>query len=111
MLSGVEIRFYGLDWEVTIPLPPEIELELAQADSPEAVEVVIRDRELQLAQLFDPGQTFLCCDSATELMADVLRSKQIPCEVVCGVNDWGDAHSYVQVAEKKYDPTGQGFGP
>lgn len=66
--------------------------------------------EAELAALLNHFDEFLVCDSATELMADVLRSKKNDFRVVCGINDIGESHSYIQIGQDRYDPTHQGFG-
>jgi len=104
------VNFYGLTWSKSIDVPKHINEDLNEATTPEEVENIISKYESALARLFDPESDFLVCDSAAELMADVLHSKKIVCQVVCGINDYGDSHSYVTAMGKNYDPTHQGYG-
>lgn len=104
------IRFYALSSVRSYPVPTHLNQLLEQAETPEQIEMLISENESQLAQLDNECNDFLVCDSAAELMADVLRSKGIGYQLVCGVNDEGDSHSYIQVRGKNYDPTYQGFG-
>lgn len=103
------IRFHGLTKTRSYPVPSHLNQLLEMAQTPEQIEMLLSEYEAELAQLDNECDDFLTCDSAAELMADVLSSKQIICQIICGKNDEGDSHSYVQVGEKKYDPT-QGFG-
>lgn len=91
-------------------VPTEINSELNQAKTSEEIEAVISRHEADLTACFSPLEEYLTCDTAVELMADVLNSKGIEYKVVCGVNDNGDSHSYIQVGDKFFDPTHQGFG-
>lgn len=104
------VRFHGTSSVRSYLVPQHLNQLLELADTPEQVEFLISEYECQLAQLDNPCDEFLVCDTATELMADVLRSKGIGYQIICGVNDEGDSHSYIQIGEKKYDPTYQGFG-
>lgn len=104
------IRFYGLNGVRSYAVPAHLNQLLELADTPEQIEFLISEYEAQLAQLDNECNDFLVCDSATELMVDVLRSKGIGYQIICGVNDEGDSHSYVRVGDRNYDPTYQGFG-
>jgi hypothetical protein len=103
------ISLYGLSGAtLTVPVPLYINRELNSAQTPKEVEQVISDHEAHLADLLQ--SEFLVCDTATELMADVLRSKGLAYQIICGVNDRGESHSYIKVGDERYDPTHQGFG-
>lgn len=104
------IRFYGTTKSRGIQVPTHINQLLVQAETPEEIERIICEHETELAQLNNRCDEFLVSDSAAELMADVLRSKGIGYQVICGINDEGNSHSYVQVGNTNYDPTHQGFG-
>lgn len=104
------VRFYGLLSCKSYPVPGHINLKLLAATTPQEIEQIISDHESELAGLHHPGDEFLVCDTAAELMADVLRVKGISYKVICGVNDEGNAHSYVEVDGVFYDPTHQGLG-
>lgn len=104
------ISFYGTTSTRSYPIPEHLSQLLELADTPEQVEKLISEYETELAQLDNECNEFLACDSAAELMADVLRSKGIGYQIICGTNDEGDSHSYVRVGKKNYDPTYQGFG-
>ncbi|MEQ9370661.1 MAG: hypothetical protein RIG63_16795 [Coleofasciculus chthonoplastes F3-SA18-01] len=108
-------NFYiGLTSVKSIQVPSHIQQKLDDAKTPEEVEDIIGSHEPELAGLLEPfspaASEFLVCDSAAELMADVLQAKGIKCRVVCGVSDYGDSHSYVVADGGRYDPTCQGFG-
>ncbi|MFP5270310.1 hypothetical protein [Coleofasciculus sp.] len=105
-----EVRFYGLTWQEARSIPRHINDQLIKAKKPEEIERIISEFEAELAALLNPCDDFLICDSATELMADVLRSKEFEFSVVCGINDIGDSHSYIQIGQDRYDPTHQKFG-
>lgn len=104
------VNFHGLTWVKSLAIPLYINRKLNQAKTPEEIEQIIGEHEPELAQLLNPLDEFLVCDSAAELMADVLQAKGIKCRVVCGISDYGDSHSYVVVDGARYDPTCQGFG-
>lgn len=104
------VRFHTISSARSYPVPLHLNQLLEMAETPEQVEMLISEYETELAQLDNECNEFLVCDSAAELMADVLRSKGIGYQIICGVNDEGDSHSYVRVGEKNYDPTYQGFG-
>lgn len=105
------VNFHGLTRSKSIEVPNWINERLHAAKTPEEIEEIIGECEPDLAHLFDADSDFLVCDSAAELMFDVLMSKGIKCRIECGVNDYGDSHSYVVVADgKRYDPTHQGYG-
>jgi hypothetical protein len=110
LMTNFVIGFYGFPNCRHIPVPRHIEAELIAAESPQDIERIISEHETELAQLHHPDNEFLVCDTAAELMADVLRSKGIAYQIICGVNDEGNAHSYIKVGDKFYDPTHQGFG-
>ncbi|MEQ8753255.1 MAG: hypothetical protein RID09_07020 [Coleofasciculus sp. G1-WW12-02] len=105
-----EVRFYGLTWVTACFVPTHINKLLLLAKTPEEVEKISCNSEAELAALLNPGDEFLVCDTACELMADVLSAKKVDFSVVCGINDIGDAHSYIQIGQNRYDPTHQGFG-
>lgn len=110
--SNFVIKFFGLAFASTrsFPIPTHIDAELIAAESPIEIERIICEHEAELAQLGHECDEFLVCDTAAELMADVLRSKGISYQIICGVNDEGNSHSYVRVGDRNYDPTHQGFG-
>lgn len=110
MQGNFEVRFYGTTCVRSYPVSEHFNQLLELANTPEQIEMLISEYESQLAQLDHETNEFLICDTAAELMADVLRSKGIECQVICGINDEGQSHSYVRVGEKNYDPTYQGFG-
>lgn len=110
MAQQFVVSFYGLSTRRAIPVPQLICGELEAAETPKEIEAIICEHEAELAALQNPCDDFLVCDSAAELMADVLRSKGIVYQIICGVNDEGDSHSYVRVEGCNYDPTHQGFG-
>ncbi|MBD2005626.1 MULTISPECIES: hypothetical protein [Cyanophyceae] len=103
-------RFYGFTTATSYAVPAHINAALIATTNPAEIEQIISDYEAELAQLHNPANEFLVCDTAAELMADVLRSKGIPYKIICGKNDEGDSHSYIEVRGVFYDPTHQGFG-
>lgn len=104
------VQFFGFNSATPFPVPPHVNAELEAAETPEEIERIISEHEEELAQLRHECDEFLVCDSAAELMADVLRSKGIAYQIICGINDEGNSHSYARVGNKNYDPTHQGFG-
>jgi hypothetical protein len=111
-----KVNFYGFARKDAINIPPHINDALIQAETPKEVERTISEFETELAALFNPCDEFLTCDSAVELMANVLNFKGFLFIVVCGINDFGESHAYIQMGdrldptEEKLDPTYQGFG-
>lgn len=97
------VRFYGLLTCKSYPVPAHINSELVSATSPHEINRIISEYEVELARLHNPNNDFLVCDTATELMADVLRLKGIGYKIICGVNDEGDARSHVEVDGIHYD--------
>lgn len=102
------VRFYGFATSRGVQVPQHINKLLLDAQTPEEIERIISEHETELAQL--NSDEFLVCDSAAELMADVLRQKGIGYQIICGINDEGSSHAYVRVGGRNYDPTHQGFG-
>lgn len=102
------VRFYGTNGPRSYPVPAHLNELLEQAKTPEILEMLLSEYETDLARLDNDCDEFLVSDSAVELMADVLRSKGIGYQIICGTNDEGNSHSYIQVGGKKYDPTYQG---
>lgn len=109
-LYQFHVNFYGTVSQETFLVPQCINAKLLLAKTPEEIEHIISKHESELAALLNPVDEYLVCDTAAELMAEVLSSKGFSFRIVCGVNDNGDSHSYVQVGDKKYNPTHQGFG-
>lgn len=110
MNNNFVICIYGLTTSKALPVPNHIQDKLVLATTAKEVETVISEHESELAQLFNEYDEFLVCDSAAELMGDVLKSKDIEYKIICGINDVGDSHSYIEVDGQYYDPTKQGFG-
>lgn len=110
MANYFTILFHGFSKTYSFSVPAHINVKLEEASTPEEIESIISDHEAELANLLYPCDDFLVCDTAAELMADVLHSKGIEHQIICGISDAGDSHSYVRVGGKNYDPTHQGFG-
>lgn len=108
MNNNFRICIFGLTVSKALPVPNHIQNKLVLATTAKEIEAIIFEHETELAEMFD--QELLVCDSAAELMADVLKSKGIEHKIICGFNDVGDSHSYIKVDGQYYDPTEQGFG-
>ena len=106
------VRFYGTEWCQTRKVPFHVNQKLNQAKTPGEIENIISKHEAELAATLtgEPDDVFLVCDSAAELMSDVLKFLRIQHDVVVGINDAGDSHSYICVGGDRYDPTHQGYG-
>lgn len=107
---GFKVNFYGLSSCLSLDVPEAIEAKLKAAHTPLEIEAVIADHESDLAAVLREDEEFLVCDTAADLMAQVLSYHGIEYKVICGVNDAEDSHSYVEVGGVNYDPTHQGFG-
>lgn len=109
-MNNFVVQFFGCASTHSFPVPPHVNAELEAAETPEEIERIICEHEESLAQLRHECDEFLVCDTAAELMSDVLDAKNIPHKIICGINDEGNSHSYVRVGDRNYDPTHQGFG-
>ena len=107
---GFTLNFYGLSSCLSLDVPEPIQAKLKAAQTPKQIEAVIADHEAELAAVLREDDDCLICDTVAELMSQVLSYHGIEHKVICGINDAGNSHSYIQVGEANYDPTHQGFG-
>jgi len=88
------------------------------ADSLEAIRKAITPQEIRDALAIEEakiarattGKALLTSREAADLMSSVLKDRKVEHEIMVGENDAGQAHAWIQIDRKGYDPTSQGLG-
>lgn len=114
------LRRYHIGSDTSRAVPVDIIGILQRAKTPKEIEKLIQEHGDQLCKALRSGfisinresgvkTSFFNCETAADLMEQVLDARHIDHTEVEGFNDNDEPHVGVEVAGKVYDPSGQGF--